>query len=282
MTIEKTPVTTEDRTVTGRHGDFRVRDYRPAVTTTNTPMVWVHGGGFGSGDLDMPESHAVATAIASTGRPVTTVDYRLVPAFALIGRFRLKPSTNRYPVPLDDVTDAVLDTVGRHPGRAVILGGASAGACLAASATMRVRQDMTAAPTGLLLVYGLFHAQLPALSANLRPRLRGIARLGAAPEIFRRMTMNYVGTDELFADPAVFPGTADVRGFPPTLLLDADRDALRASSEAFADHLRAVNVPLSTSVIPETRHGFLNKPGSRGYPEAIATMTDWLSHRDRN
>lgn len=281
MTIEKTPVTTEDRTVTGRHGDFRVRDYRPAVTTTNTPMVWVHGGGFGSGDLDMPESHAVATAIASTGRPVTTVDYRLVPAFALIGRFRLKPSTNRYPVPLDDVTDAVLDTVGRHPGRAVILGGASAGACLAASATMRVRQDMTAAPTGLLLVYGLFHAQLRAVreftpplawyratrrsTGDLSPNDHELCRNRRTIRRSRRVSRNR-------RRPRV----------PPTLLLDADRDALRASSEAFADHLRAVNVPLSTSVIPETRHGFLNKPGSRGYPEAIATMTDWLSHRDRN
>ncbi len=273
-----TTVATHDRTITARHGDLRVRDYVPAVSDTGAAaLVWVHGGGFGAGGLDMPESHAVATALAAAGHPVTTVDYHLVPAFPLVGRFRLKPSPNRYPVPVDDVADAFLDTTARHPGRAVVLGGASAGACLAASAAIGLRDGATRAPAGLALAYGLFHARLPTVSAALRARLRGIARLGIGPEMIRRMTLNYVGDEALAADPAVFPGTADVHGLPRTLLVDADRDALRASGEAFAEHLRAAGVPLEVSVVHDARHGFLDKPAAPGFSQAITLLAGWLA-----
>jgi acetyl esterase/lipase len=53
--------------------------------------VWAHGGGFAAGDLDMPEAHAVATALAARGIAVVSVDYRLV-----------GPGC-RYPAPSDDV-----------------------------------------------------------------------------------------------------------------------------------------------------------------------------------
>ena len=40
-------------------------------------LVWVHGGGFFRGDLDLPESDAVARALAERGLPVVTVGNRL-------------------------------------------------------------------------------------------------------------------------------------------------------------------------------------------------------------
>ncbi|MDX3179666.1 alpha/beta hydrolase [Streptomyces sp. ME02-7008A-1] len=276
MTTETTEVTVNDRTVTARHGRVQVRDYVPSAEISAAPFVWVHGGGFGAGSLDMAESHMVAMKIAATGRRVTTVDYHLVPRFPLIGRFRMKPSEHRYPVPVDDVTDVFLDVAARHPDRGIVLGGASAGACLAASAAIRLRDSGAATPTGLVLIYGLFHARLPAMSQSLRSRLRGIARLGVAPEMTRRMTLNYAGTEAVWNDPGAFPGTADVHGLPPTLMLNADHDALRASGDAFAEHLRSADVRLDAFLVPGARHGFLDKPHSEGFNEGITTMTEWL------
>lgn len=42
------------------------------------------------------------------------------------------------------------------------------------------------------------------------------------------------------ADPFAFPGGHDLSGMPPTLVLDADRDSLRASGERFATELPTV------------------------------------------
>ena len=272
-----TAVAAQDRTVDARHGALPVRDYRPSEPVPGAaPVVWVHGGGFGAGSLDMPESHAFAQSLAAAGHPVTTVDYHLVPRFPLLGPFRMKPSPHRYPVPLEDVVDAFLDAAGRYPGRPVVLGGASAGACLAASAALRLRSGDGPRPAGLLLAYGLFHAQLPQASTELRARLKGLAKLGIGPEMVRRMTLNYAGTPELHEDPAVFPGTADVAGLPRTLLLDADRDALRSSGEAFAEHLRVASVPVEHLVVPESGHGFLGKPRSAPYQEGVRDVLDWI------
>ena len=39
--------------------------------------MWLHGGGFVSGGLDMPESDYLGRVLASSGTPVLSVEYRL-------------------------------------------------------------------------------------------------------------------------------------------------------------------------------------------------------------
>ena len=80
-------------------------------------------------------------------------------------------------------------------------------------------------------------------------------------------------------DPRAFPGGHDLTGLPDTLMLDADRDSLRASGGAFAEELRRAGVPLRYEVVPETPHGFLNRPGTPGYDAGVRIMTDWLGGR---
>ena len=108
-----------------------VRVYRPpgAASREVPGLLWMHGGAFVAGDLDMPEAHVVSAELASRGAIVVSVDYRLATA------------TVRYPVPLDDVHAAwgwfadVTDDLGTDP-RQLAIGGASAGANLAAAATL--------------------------------------------------------------------------------------------------------------------------------------------------
>jgi acetyl esterase/lipase len=265
-----------DDAVRGRHGDIPLRRYRSRALGAGPALVWVHGGAFSHGGLDQFESHAVSAALARQGIDVVAVDYRRVPAWSW---FRDAPPGDlpgvRFPVRLDDVSDAFAAIAARRPG--VVLGGASAGACLAAAAALRMVSDGGVAPASLLLAYGTFHAELPAVPAQLRSRLRGPHGLGQfTPTIVRRMNHNYAGNADAMHEPFAFPGGHALAGLPPVLLVDADRDALRASGEAFAGELSAAQVPVEHYVIAGSRHGFLDRPGTTHFSTGIRVLAGRL------
>src|SRR5690606_41606872 len=60
----------------------------------------------------------------------------------------------------------------------------------------------------------------------------------------------------------------------PDLVLDAGRDSLRVSGEAFARELAAAGVVMRYVVVPDTSHGFLDRPA-----EPIGRGTDRKSTR---
>lgn len=122
-------------TIPGPHGPVPVRVYLP---TTPAPdegrpcLVWMHGGAFAWGDLDMPEAHEVARGVAGRADAVVvSVDYRLCPVppeFGGTAGDRLDDDGRPvcYPVPQDDcaaVLEAVRaapDSVGADPRRIAI------------------------------------------------------------------------------------------------------------------------------------------------------------------
>ncbi|WP_435110438.1 alpha/beta hydrolase [Nocardiopsis synnemataformans] len=266
-----------DEAVPGEHGPVPVRRYDRADGPTVAALVWVHGGAFSHGGLDQLESHAVAAALAQRGVGVVAVDYRRVPAW---NWFRDAPPGPlpgvRYPLPLDDVA-SVYETVRRARPDAW-LGGASAGACLSAAAALRLAARDATVPAGLVLAYGTFHAALPPIPEHVRARVRGrhgLAQIRAAT--VRRMNHNYAGSAEAMGEPFAFPGGHDLRGLPDTLVVDADRDTLRASGEAFARELAAAGVPVDHHVVAESRHGFLDRPEAPYFTEGIALIADRLT-----
>ncbi|MFI5717365.1 alpha/beta hydrolase [Nocardia sp. NPDC051750] len=271
-----------DRDIDGLRGPVRIREYLPAVPDpAAAPLLWIHGGAFVSGGLDQPESHAVALRVAASGRRVRTVDYALVPRFRVWGPPKLRPSDNRYPAPLDDVLSAATDLMADAPR--IVIGGASAGACLTASAALRLRDRSANVPVGLVLAYATLHAQLPPLPDAVRARVRGRHRIGTyTPQVIRRMNLNYVGSQRLLADPEVFPGGGKLAGLPPVLLLDAAHDTLSASSTAFAGELTEAGVDTDHRIVARTRHGFLNRPGSRGFREGSDALLGWLDRTARH
>ena len=271
-------ITTSDTVAPGPHGDVPVRVYGPAGPDATGPqLVWVHGGAFSGGGLDQLESHAVATALAEVGLTVVTVDYRRVPAWNPLRR----PAPGvlpgiRFPVPLDDV-EAAFRWAAEQAATTPALGGASAGACLSAAAALRLANQGLRGPSRLALAYGTFHARLPRADAELRSRLRGRYSLGQfTPQVVECMNRNYAGAPSAMADPYAFPGGHDLRPLPPTLILDADRDALAASGGRFARELAAQGVRYRRTVVPETRHGFLDKPGRPAFELGITALADWL------
>jgi acetyl esterase/lipase len=140
-------VQVEERALEGPHGSIPVRVYAPRGPV-RCSLLWVHGGGFSGGSLDMNESHVVAGELAARGdAEVVAVDYRLA------------GESVRFPVPLDDVHAAWrwLWSRSTAAGIRASLGGASAGAALALATALRERDDGAPAPERLLLAYPFVH-----------------------------------------------------------------------------------------------------------------------------
>ncbi|MCU1446544.1 alpha/beta hydrolase fold domain-containing protein [Cryobacterium sp.] len=273
-----------DRDLTGPHGPIPVRIYPARGDTAGFApgLVWLHGGGFAYGDLDMPEGDWVARQLAGRGIGVVSVAYRLAPQLAFEDDGALGEDGAHFPVPSDDVLAAFTWTVdhaaelGLNP-ESISLGGASAGAALAAGASLRLRDAGQHTPAQVLLAYPTVHAALPEPSPELAAKLRNLPedRL-FRPEAVARMNLNYVQDPAALANPHAFPGGHDLTGLPPTLILNSERDSLRSSGEAYADELDTAGVHVTCLFEPDTTHGHLNQPDSPAALASIATMADWL------
>jgi acetyl esterase/lipase len=246
-----------------------VRIYTPIDDNAPRPgIVWLHGGGFCAGDLDQPEADYVSRYVcAHAGAVVVSVDYRL----AVEGV--------HYPVPLDDVVAAlgwVRDNaadLGIDADR-LSIGGASAGANLAAAAALRVRDDGERLPAALLLVYPLMHAEVPPSPPAARHAMAALPPvLRIPPDVVTAVCANYLGADvPASPDGYAFPGHADLRGLPPTLVLVSEYDDLRPSGELFAQTLAAAGVVVQLVVEPGVPHGHLDWPGLDGTTRSLVRL----------
>jgi acetyl esterase/lipase len=258
-------VETEDLTFAGPRGTIPARAYHdPTATPTGAALVWVHGGAFLGGHLDMPEANWVALELAGRGIPVLTVDYRKC------------LSGNHYPVPTDDVEAAwraareeAPRVLGVEPA-ALSLGGASAGAALAAGVATGLLATGGPVPTGVVLVYPLLHPNGPAGSADVDP-----------DSVPGQLTLNYAGGVEAFSDPRAFAGVGTGEGFPPTLIVVCERDDLRPSGEAFARLLDGAGRPVTLYTEAGAEHGHIDHPGDPGALRTIDAVAAWLGGRTR-
>ncbi|MBR7838564.1 alpha/beta hydrolase fold domain-containing protein [Actinospica durhamensis] len=151
----------ENLTAPGPHGDVDLRVYRPR-SEARRALVWLHGGGFMGGDLDMPEAHLVAAELA----------FRADALVVSVG-YRLAGNGVHHPVPIDDAHAAWLwltegEGAARLPEGPVALGGASAGAALALATALRLRDQAGHArtPEALLLAYPFAHFPSPSTAGG--------------------------------------------------------------------------------------------------------------------
>ena len=262
----------DDRLLDGPHGPIPLRIYRCAGAQAGPGLVWLHGGGWVEGDLDMPEADGVARWIAARGVVVASVDYRL----AIDGV--------HFPVPLDDVVAAFewtrvnADSLGIDPSL-LALGGASAGGNLAAGAALRLRDDGLPEPWRILLAYPMLHPHIPELGAELAAKVAALPLEHAAfdDETGDRLTLNYAGSPDALGDPYAFPANGDPTGLPPHIIVNSDADTLRASGEAYAALLATGGVTVFSSYEPGTRHGHLNSPDDRAAEHTLEVFVRALT-----
>lgn len=240
-------VAIEEITVPGPAGPLAVRTYRPQ-TEKVAPLVWLHGGGFSAGDLNAPEAHMVAAELASrAGAVVYSVDYRLATAEV------------RYPAPVDDVVAVWqwLTAQGSVLGSPA-LGGASAGAAIALSTALRVRDTGGIAPRALLLAYPFVHFPTPAPTFAVSEEMDAVPRLlRFTPASIEDMVRNYVGRIS-HLPPEAMPGAADLTGLPPTAVLISELDDLGPSGDLLVKQLQEIGGEVDSYTAPGVPHGHLN------------------------
>jgi acetyl esterase len=242
-------IAVDDCTIPGPHGEIPVRIYRPGVEPESA-LLWLHGGGFTGGDLNMPEAHLVSAELAArAGALVVSADHRL----AVEGV--------HYPVPVDDAHATWLwlaDSL--WPGGGPIaLGGASAGSALALSVALRLREQGRRLPDNLILAYPFAHFPVPALGAHSAEEIAQLPPLlRFTPESIEQMVRNYVGRISALP-PDALPGAADLAGLPRTSIMLSEYDDLRPSGELLARQLTESGVPVETYLSVGMPHGHLNR-----------------------
>lgn len=259
----------EDVAVPGPRGPIPVRLYRRDDADPRAALVWVHGGAWMFGTLDSPEAHWVAMSIAAQGIAVASVDYR-----------KARGRTS-FPVISDDVltawqwASAHTDRLGTTPDR-LHLGGASAGANLAAGVVKRLIAAGERLPATLVTAYPLVHFDLPPMPGDL------VAALERTPPPFRftpRMVslinLNWAGK-RYHDDPVAFPGLGTLDRMPPTFIVDAEADELRASSTVFAADLDAAGVENRHETVPGTFHGYLAQPETDQAHDGVRRIVSWI------
>lgn len=264
------PASTEEVMAFHPDGQVRVRVYRPpSGKPEDVGLVWLHGGGFAGGDLEMAEADGIARElIARTRATIISVDYRLARGEV------------HFPAPHDDAHSAWLwaaagsEELGIAPGR-LLIGGASAGANLATGVALRLRDEGRPQPNRLLLAYPTLHLDYvapcdpPVELAAIPPLLRFESKA------IRGLYENYLGGAD--PDPYAVPGMADPTGLAPTVILTCEYDDLRGSGEAFAKALRAAGTEVTERFSPGVTHGHLNIAGLPANDQALRFLASSLN-----
>ena len=185
--------------------------------------------------------------------------------------YRLTPEAP-YPAPVDDLCE-VIDYFRSHAGAygmnaektGVI--GFSGGATLAAAAAMRQAEAGTPLAAAVLHYPYLDSVRMPAekehFDCDMDPAvMAAFTKLYAKPE---ERALAYVSP--------VYASAEDLKGFPKTMILPAEKDALRSEGLAFAEKLQQAGVPVYVRVMPEVHHGYVEDAGNMAYFDAV-TLPD--------
>jgi acetyl esterase/lipase len=227
----------EDRTVPGDPA-VPVRIYRPHQA--RGAIVWLHGGGFVMGGLDVEHPWVVRIA-EDAGATVVSVGYRLAPE-------------HRFPAALDDATLALTWTaehaaeLGIDPQR-IAVGGHAAGAGLAAAAALRAR-DQQGPPIRFQL---LNQPELDDRQATWSARTFTDTPFMTRDKVAASWK-HYLGAAP--ASPYAAPARAgDLSGLPPAYITCAEFDPNRDEAIAYAQRLLEADVPVELHQWHGTFHG---------------------------
>lgn len=219
-------------------GDLTLRIYQPQIKELPSVLLWLHGGGWSTGDLQTGDALCRRLS-ARLNMTVAALDYRLAPE-------------HPFPAALEDIDTAarwLADPAnGITDGSGICLGGDSAGGNLAAAYAMN------------------------------RPAVSVIAQLLAFPAVDLRggyasetefasgffTTLNELHTwighylaGQDAEDPRVSPILAIGTGSPPALVLTAECDPLRDAAEEFATRMRQEGALVRSHRFPGMVHDFV-------------------------
>lgn len=235
----------ETTTRSPRGTPIRLRIHYPDQRRDGVPvLLYFHGGGFVLNGIDTHERLMRQLAVRS-GAAVVGVGYTLAPEL-------------RFPGQLHEALAAVA-WVRQHgaahglDSRRLALGGDSAGANLALSAQLALRDKGQPPPVQGLLFYGMFSADLDSPSHQAF----GGGGFGLTTERMDWFWSQYLADRAQRDNPAAAPLLADLRGLAPQLVIGAGLDCLLDDSLRLAARLRAAGNSVHLSVYDGVPHSFM-------------------------
>ena len=244
-----------DRTIPGVAGSLPVRIYTPKSGTGPFPVVvYYHGGGWVIANKDVYDGGARALSKMANAI-VVSVDYRLGPE-------------NRFPAAHDDAYatyEWALKNAASIKGdpRRVALAGESAGGGLAVATAVMAREKKVQMPVAVISVYPIAGTDTTTASysenANAKPLNRAMMSW-----FFDK----YLNGAQDRLNPRLNLVAADLRGLPPTTIINAQIDPLRSDGEMLAQKLRAAGVQTQQKNFAGVNHEFFGM--GPAVPDAVA------------
>ena len=236
-------VTSKDRSIAGPAGQLPVRIYTPASAKGPLPVVvYYHGGGWVIANKDVYDGGARALSKMANA-VVVSVDYR-------------KGPEHKFPAAHDDAFAtyqwalANAASIGGDPKR-VALAGESAGGGLAVATAVMARDKQVQMPVAIVSVYPIAGTDTTTASyvenANAKPLNRAMMSW-----FFDK----YLNGPQDRADPRVNLVAADLKGLPPTTIINAQIDPLRTDGEMLAEKLRGAGVSVEQKTYEGVAHEF--------------------------
>lgn len=229
-------------------------------------MLYLHGGGFTVGQSE-DTAYITSRIAAENTIVVVSANYRLAPEWP-------------FPACLDDCL-AVLqwmrtngDTLGGDGAR-IVVGGDSAGANLAAALPIKARDAGSPPPQAAVLLAPITDFFFEQHQSFERLAPRGIVYDTAFIGFIRGA---YLVHGRNWGHPHASPARADLRDYPPTLIVSGTADPLVDDNRAFAEKLRAAGGTQVEHFIREGMpHGFYFFPGMfKQGDEAFAAIATFL------
>ncbi len=207
-------------------------------------MVFFHGGGWVTGDLDRhdPLCRELTSRI---GCLTVSVDYRLAPE-------------NKFPAGLNDCYAAVqwvannASAIGADAKRVSVCGDSSGGN-LAAATSLIARDRGGPEIVYQALLYPVMDSSLD--TASQRRLAEGFLTRARMAWYWNQ----YVGSEADRVNPyASLAHAADLRHLPPAVIITAEFDPLKDEGAAYAERLRQTGVQVTYQCYEGTIHGFIS------------------------
>lgn len=236
-------VTMRDISIPGAAGPLRARVYTPAGAVGPRPvMVYFHGGGWVIGDINAYDAGARGIA-REAGAVVVSVDYRLAPE-------------HKFPAQHDDALAsyrwalANAASIGGDPA-GVGLAGESAGGNLAVATAVAARDAQLQRPFHVVSIYPIAGNDVNTPSYRENANALPLGRAGML-WFFEHVSR----TPADLADPRINLLAADLRGLPPTTVIQAQIDPLRSEGSALIERLRKSGVDVQDRGYAGSTHEF--------------------------
>jgi acetyl esterase/lipase len=240
-----------DRSMTVLGREIPVRVFRPKTGGLPKVMIFYHGGGWVTGNIDT-YTKICAYMAERTKHTVVSVNYRLAPE-------------NPFPAGLEDcyhVTREIFNDpclIGCETDDITLIGD-SAGGNLAAVVSLMARDSGEFLPRRQILIYPATYYDHSDASPFPSIREYGTSYLLTTEKIQAYLDL-YVQNEDDKRSPLVAPLLArDLSKQPKTLIITAEYDPLRDEGEAYGERLRDFHNDVVICRIEEALHGFLAFP----------------------